>query len=57
MERFSQVGNAAGIGAKQALISKSRLHFTDRLAREANYIELTTHPDFQAKFIKAIYLK
>ena len=52
--RFRQVGNAAGAGARRLLLSRrSRLQATE-LARKARYLELTTHPGFEAHFVKAI---
>ena len=56
VERFTQVGNAAGMGAKQTLVSAGLLRLAEDLAREVNYIELTTHPEFQRKFLDAMYL-
>ena len=53
--RFSQVGNAAGAGARQMLISTERRTAAARLARRAQYIELTVHPDFTTKYMKALY--
>lgn len=55
-DRFDQIGNAAGIGAKLALISTDQLQITEELVRKVKYIELTTHPEFQKKFLKAMYL-
>jgi len=56
LERFVQVGNAAGIGAKQALLSISRRRLANQIAKRSQYIELTTHPAFQKKFLQAMYL-
>ena len=56
LERFDQVGNAAGLGAKQMLLSAPAREKALEISRKVKYIELTTHPDFQNKFIKAMYL-
>lgn len=56
LERFEQVGNAAGVGAKLALISHSQRAMAEEIARRARYLELTTHPDFASKFAQAMYL-
>lgn len=56
LDRFKQVGNAAGAGAKLALISRSQRSLADELAREACYLELMTHPDFVDQFAQAMYL-
>ncbi len=53
-ERFQQVGNAAGAGARQMLISKERRKVAARLARETEYIELTIHPDFRDVFVREL---
>ncbi len=55
-ERFSQVGNAAGMGARLALISKRERARAQELAQKVEYIELTTYPRFAEEFAKAMYL-
>jgi uncharacterized 2Fe-2S/4Fe-4S cluster protein (DUF4445 family) len=45
INRFMQIGNAAGIGAKLALISADQMLIAEELVRKINYIELTTHPE------------
>jgi uncharacterized 2Fe-2S/4Fe-4S cluster protein (DUF4445 family) len=56
LDRFSQVGNAAGTGARQLLVSRARRAAAARLADKINYVELTIHPDFSKKYMKALYL-
>ncbi|MBU1055397.1 MAG: DUF4445 domain-containing protein [Proteobacteria bacterium] len=55
-ERFKQVGNAAGIGAKMALISSRKRLEAQTLAQRAHYVELSTVPAFMQTFIQAGYL-
>jgi uncharacterized 2Fe-2S/4Fe-4S cluster protein (DUF4445 family) len=55
-ERFQQVGNAAGTGARQALISKTLRQTAAEVARRVEYIELTNHPEFQNWFMNYMYL-
>jgi len=55
LERFRQVGNAAGMGAKQMLISRHKREEASRLARQVQYIELTVYPNFTEKFLEAMY--
>jgi uncharacterized 2Fe-2S/4Fe-4S cluster protein (DUF4445 family) len=55
LERFNQVGNAAGSGARQMLVSAERRTFAKRKAREVNYVELTVHPEFSHKYMRALY--
>jgi uncharacterized 2Fe-2S/4Fe-4S cluster protein (DUF4445 family) len=54
LDRFHQVGNAAGAGARQLLISKDRRKTADELAKRMDYVELTTHPRFTDEYIRAI---
>jgi uncharacterized 2Fe-2S/4Fe-4S cluster protein (DUF4445 family) len=53
-ERFRQIGNAAGAGARQMLVSLEQRRKAIELAERVEYIELTTHPGFRDEFIKAI---
>ncbi len=55
-ERFDQVGNAAGMGAKRALLSQAERRRAQQLAREVEYIELTTDPRFSIQFAEAMFL-
>jgi uncharacterized 2Fe-2S/4Fe-4S cluster protein (DUF4445 family) len=52
---FKQVGNAAGAGARQMLVSAARRAFAAQRAREVTYVELTVHPEFTRKYMRALY--
>jgi len=56
LARFRQVGNAAGMGAKLALISSSKRAEAQAIASKVHYIELATAADFKSTFIQASYL-
>lgn len=56
LERFKQVGNAAGMGAKMALISKGMRAQAAQIARRVEYIELTNYPSFREEFTRSIRL-
>jgi uncharacterized 2Fe-2S/4Fe-4S cluster protein (DUF4445 family) len=56
LDRFRQVGNAAGMGAKLALISSKSRTRAQALASKARYIELAASPRFQSTFVQASYL-
>ncbi|MBI4758576.1 MAG: DUF4445 domain-containing protein [Chloroflexi bacterium] len=56
LDRFRQVGNAAGMGAKLALISRSKRAEAQALARRVGYIELATAPRFAQIFAQAMYI-
>ncbi|MGB2679087.1 MAG: ASKHA domain-containing protein [Candidatus Acidiferrum sp.] len=53
--KFRQVGNAAGIGARQMLISGSQRRMGESLAKQVEYVELATHPHFQDKFAQSLF--
>lgn len=53
-ERIVPLGNAAGTGAKMALLSEELLDRADRLAASAIYIELGNDPTFQDEFMNAM---
>jgi len=55
-ERFVQVGNAAGIGAKMALMSRRCRERAEEIARRVEYVELTTHPRFVELYMAALML-
>ena len=56
LERFKQVGNAAGTGARLALISQSQRAAAQKIAQQDGYIELAGVPNFNRKFAEATYL-
>jgi uncharacterized 2Fe-2S/4Fe-4S cluster protein (DUF4445 family) len=56
LDRFRQVGNAAGMGAKLALISRSKRAEAQTIAHRVSYIELTNAPRFVQTFAQANYL-
>jgi len=55
-DRFKQVGNAAGTGARQMLISSEQRHLADQIGARVRYVELTVHPDFTTVYMDAMYL-
>ncbi|MCS7286947.1 MAG: ASKHA domain-containing protein [Anaerolineae bacterium] len=55
-ERFRQIGNAAGAGARAMLISTSMRTDAEKLARRVEYIELAAVPDFAELFARAMLL-
>lgn len=56
LKRFRQVGNAAGAGARLALISLKSRAKAQAIASRVSYIELASSPDFQPTFLQASYL-
>jgi len=56
LERFRQVGNAAGMGAKLALISSTQRMKAQTLASQVKYVELGSAPQFSETFLNACSL-
>jgi uncharacterized 2Fe-2S/4Fe-4S cluster protein (DUF4445 family) len=50
------VGNAAGDGARLALLNKDKRAEADEIARNVEYIELSIEADFQKEFIEAMQI-
>jgi uncharacterized 2Fe-2S/4Fe-4S cluster protein (DUF4445 family) len=55
-ERFHQVGNAAGMGAKRLLINRHERARAGMIVQRLAYVELTNHPDFSDRFSQALRL-
>jgi uncharacterized 2Fe-2S/4Fe-4S cluster protein (DUF4445 family) len=53
-ERIVQVGNAAGVGAKETLISTALRREAERIARTVEYLELTVYPRYSRFFAHAL---
>lgn len=53
--RFTQVGNAAGAGARQMLRSADERKKAEALISSVHYVELTNEPGFQEIYIQALY--
>ena len=56
LERFRQVGNAAGTGARMALVSRAQRAEAVQIARRVRYIELASVANFQNLFAQSMYL-
>ena len=56
IDRFHQVGNAAGAGARQMLLSVRQRDLAEDIARLVKYIELSTYPNFANIFSKSLFL-
>ncbi len=57
LERFQQVGNAAGMGARLALLSTKVRSEARALCSRVNYVELATYPDFSRIFARSCQLR
>ena len=54
LNRFEQVGNAAGMGAKLALVSGSKRAEAQSIASKVHYIELAAAPDYVKILVEAV---
>ncbi len=56
LEKFRQVGNAAGVGARMALLSKRHRGVALDVSRSVRYIELARHPGFEQELSRSMLL-
>jgi uncharacterized 2Fe-2S/4Fe-4S cluster protein (DUF4445 family) len=52
--RIESIGNAAGMGAVEGLLSKSMLDMTEKIKNKMNYIELSSRKDFVDEYIECM---
>jgi uncharacterized 2Fe-2S/4Fe-4S cluster protein (DUF4445 family) len=55
LNHFRQVGNAAGAGARMALLSVAQRERAARIARQIEYVELSSEKDFHSEFTRALF--
>lgn len=56
LDNVTAVGNAAGDGARIALLNRRKREEAQHYARSVTYIETAIDPDFQAEFVGAIHI-
>jgi uncharacterized 2Fe-2S/4Fe-4S cluster protein (DUF4445 family) len=56
LAKVTAVGNAAGDGARIALLNREKRLEAQRIARWVKYLETAVHPDFQNEFVAALHL-
>jgi len=54
LEKISQVGNAAGVGARMMLLSRVERERSEKIARDTDYLELTVFPSFSDHFVASM---
>ncbi len=54
LNRFKQIGNAAGIGAKEMLVSQNKRAEAEKIASRIRYIELTAYKQFMDIYMKSL---
>jgi len=56
LDRVLAIGNAAGDGARAALLNRAKRDEANWVARNVQYIELTVEEDFQKQFMEAMQI-
>jgi uncharacterized 2Fe-2S/4Fe-4S cluster protein (DUF4445 family) len=56
LEKVYAVGNAAGDGARIALLNRDRRREAQQVARWVEYVETAVEPEFQREFVAAMHL-
>jgi len=56
IEHIVSVGNAAGDGARAALLNRKKRQEADWVSRNVQYLELTVEKDFQQQFVEALQI-
>jgi uncharacterized 2Fe-2S/4Fe-4S cluster protein (DUF4445 family) len=56
LNKMTQVGNAAGTGARMCLLSRRARQTAEETAKRMRYVELATRADFQQTFLKSLEL-
>ena len=56
LENVSSVGNAAGDGARIALLNRDKRLEAEAMARQVEYLELTLEKEFQQEFMAAMFI-
>lgn len=57
LSKIYSVGNAAGEGAKLALIDKDFRRIAEDISEKVKYIELSSRGDFQERFMSSLYFE
>ncbi len=56
IEKVVVVGNAAGDGARMALLNKAKRQEADERARWVEFVEIATEPAFEREFMQAMHI-
>ncbi len=57
INRYHQIGNAAGVGARELLVNAALRKEAKDLVESIQYIELTVEPEFSNIYVQALYLE
>jgi uncharacterized 2Fe-2S/4Fe-4S cluster protein (DUF4445 family) len=56
LEKVIPIGNAAGTGARIALLNEDERAKAEEISRKVRFIELATHPKFVREYVNSMYL-
>ncbi len=56
LKKIEVIGNAAGTGARLALISKEMRNKAEEASKKVKYLELGAHKNFNNEYLKALYI-
>jgi uncharacterized 2Fe-2S/4Fe-4S cluster protein (DUF4445 family) len=56
IDKITSVGNAAGDGARAALLNHNKREEADWVSKNVEYMELTVEKDFQEQFVEALQI-
>ena len=56
IDKIISIGNAAGDGARAALLNREKREEANWVSRNVEYIELTVEKDFQQQFMEAMQI-
>lgn len=57
LDRYTQIGNAAGAGARMLLINDHQRQQAEMIRKEIIYVELTAEPSFNDTYVSALYME
>lgn len=57
LERYSQIGNAAGAGARMLLVNHGQRDLVERTSQKINYVELTAEKSFNDIYVSALFME
>jgi uncharacterized 2Fe-2S/4Fe-4S cluster protein (DUF4445 family) len=57
LERYTQIGNAAGAGARMLLVNHEQRTLVEQITRKINYVELTTEATFNDTYVSALFME
>jgi uncharacterized 2Fe-2S/4Fe-4S cluster protein (DUF4445 family) len=57
LERYSQIGNAAGVGARMLLVNQGQRVLAEKISQQIDYVELTAEKTFNDIYVSALFME